>query len=417
LKGEVSNRIFSAILVSLLLIGILTLAFNIQPVKAQPTTITVPDDYPTIQGAINAANDGDTVLVYSGTYYETVITTKRLTLKGIDYPIVDAQRQSSPITITVANCVVDGFKVTQGLKSDGEGGITVVYYSGGGNVIKNNIAYNNTIGIYVQKTADNSIVNNTAYFNDYAGIECWVEQNDYLANNTIFPNGYEGILLSSASHMTVEGNLVYSNAPEAGIMLDGCDDSLVSRNIIFENNFGIDIDYSGSGNVIIENNVTANYWGVRWYSRIGKNLFYHNNFINNTYQAYYYDVPTGPSARNTWDDGYPSGGNYCSDYNGTDLYSGPNQNETGSDGIGDTPYVIDANNLDNYPLMSPWISIVGDVNGDGKVNLEDLVTLAMAYGSKVGDTNWNSNADIDGNGIVGLSDLVILAQHYGQHYP
>jgi hypothetical protein len=57
---------------------------------------------------------------------------------------------------------------------------------------------------------------------------------------------------------------------------------------------------------------------------------------------------------NVWDNGYPSGGNYWSDYNGTDLLLGSGQNETGSDGIGDTPYVIDANNRDNYPLMKPY---------------------------------------------------------------
>jgi len=63
------------------------------------------------------------------------------------------------------------------------------------------------------------------------------------------------------------------------------------------------------------------------------------------------------------------------------------------------------------------VTIPGDLNGDGKVSLADLVTLALAYGSKPGDLNWNPNADIIGNGIIGLSDLVILAQHYGQHYP
>jgi hypothetical protein len=59
------------------------------------------------------------------------------------------------------------------------------------------------------------------------------------------------------------------------------------------------------------------------------------------------------------DNGYPSGGNYWSDYNGTDMYHGPYQNQTGSDGIGDTPYVIDANNTDNYPLMGSFSSFDG----------------------------------------------------------
>jgi len=63
------------------------------------------------------------------------------------------------------------------------------------------------------------------------------------------------------------------------------------------------------------------------------------------------------------------------------------------------------------------LTIPGDINGDFKVNLQDLVILASAYGSKPGDINWNPNADITGNNAVGLADLVILAQHYGQHYP
>lgn len=55
------------------------------------------------------------------------------------------------------------------------------------------------------------------------------------------------------------------------------------------------------------------------------------------------------------DDGYPSGGNYWSDYSGVDEKSGPNQDLSGSDGIGDTPYVIDENNTDHYPLINFYV--------------------------------------------------------------
>ena len=61
---------------------------------------------------------------------------------------------------------------------------------------------------------------------------------------------------------------------------------------------------------------------------------------------------------------------------------------------------------------------MGDLNGDGKVNLADLVLFADAYGSKPGDLNWNPLADIaPPYGNIGLTDLVTLAMHYGQHYP
>ena len=54
-----------------------------------------------------------------------------------------------------------------------------------------------------------------------------------------------------------------------------------------------------------------------------------------------------------WDDNYPSGGNYWSNYTGVDVKNGFYQNETDSDGIGDIPHIIDADNTDNYPLMAP----------------------------------------------------------------
>ena len=79
------------------------------------------------------------------------------------------------------------------------------------------------------------------------------------------------------------------------------------------------------------------------------------------------------------------------------------------------------NNTFNYGKVP--VTIPGDIDGDFKVNLSDLVYLALAYGTTPANTHgtgqhqWNPNADIDSNGIVGLSDLVILATHYGKHYP
>jgi tungstate transport system substrate-binding protein len=73
---------------------------------------------------------------------------------------------------------------------------------------------------------------------------------------------------------------------------------------------------------------------------------------------------------------------------------------------------ISAVNQSNWPDWLNW-TIPEDVNLDGKVGLQDLVSVAKAYGSKPGDPNWNAAADINNDGTVNLADLVLIAQHYG----
>jgi hypothetical protein len=95
--------------------------------------------------------------------------------------------------------------------------------------------------------------------------------------------------------------------------------------------------------------VTNNGYGIVSVSS-SDNTIIHNSLTNNPAQAY------NEGSNNTWDESYPSGGNHWSDYNGTDTNSGPYQNETGSDGIGDSRYTIDTNNIDHYPLMGTFDS-------------------------------------------------------------
>jgi len=119
------------------------------------------------------------------------------------------------------------------------------------------------------------------------------------------------------------------------------------HNEIKSNRIGISIQ-SSNNNTIIGNSITENEYGILLTNSYSNKIF-HNNFINNIRQASC--SPTPSITSNVWDDGYPSGGNYWSDYTGNDTYSGPYQDEPGSDGIGDTSYIIDGCNMDNYPLM------------------------------------------------------------------
>jgi len=174
----------------------------------------------------------------------------------------------------------------------------------------------------------------------------------YTTNSTIenvnVSNCNYGFKLHNSNRNTIVGNVV-SNGEE-GIRLQSSGNNSIIRNTMINNTgyeyhaAGIHLIYGSSGNVINGNAMSENYCGIRFTSSNGT-IVQHNNFVNNTYQV------LGASYDNVWDDGYPSGGNYWSDYSDTDFFSGPFQNETGSDGIGDMAYTIDANNTDNYPLM------------------------------------------------------------------
>jgi hypothetical protein len=67
------------------------------------------------------------------------------------------------------------------------------------------------------------------------------------------------------------------------------------------------------------------------------------------------------------------------------------------------------------------IRIVGDINGDGKVDIEDVATAAKAFGSKPGNPRWNPDADITGNeylvpdGVVNIMDIALIAKNFGKH--
>jgi len=106
-------------------------------------------------------------------------------------------------------------------------------------------------------------------------------------------------------------------------------------------------------------------------------LIHHNNFINaqNAYDA----------CSNIWNNSYPSGGNYWGDYSGVDGYSGPGQNISGGDGIGDTPYSIPGgSNQDGYPLMQS----VGpeDIQSPIIINVETTPPICQLQGGWVNIT-------------------------------
>ena len=171
--------------------------------------------------------------------------------------------------------------------------------------------------------------------------------------NFIITDCVVGIELDNTSNVTVTNNTItqaYVNHPSilptCAIGFDGGYSNIITGNIIVNNMVGIDLDET-SNNLIVENNITNSSTDAFNVDESSNNSIYHNNFINNTGQMEDLQVGTGVPSVNIWDNGYPSGGNYWSDYQS--KY--PNASQIDSSGIGNTPYIIDENNIDHYPLI------------------------------------------------------------------
>jgi len=305
----------------LVLLAVLMLMFStglVIIVSGSTTHHVYPGD--SIQEAINSAQPGDMIVVHSGTYYEHVVVNKTVVLIGEDKhdTIVDGNFTGTGIHITVNNVTISGFTI----QNSGEelwvpGGIFVDHSSG--NNVSNNIITNNGVGMFLQDSNNNTISGNNVSSNKHSGIGIERSYNNTLIGNTVFSNNYRGIVLwGKGGYNTLIGNNVSSNNAE-----------------------GIHLARQCSHNTVVGNTISDNLYGIH-VSDSSNNMIFHNNFINNRNQAFVHYL-----SANVWDDSYPSGGNYWSDYTGSD---------TNGDGIGDTPYVIqeEENNQDNYPLMSSW---------------------------------------------------------------
>jgi parallel beta-helix repeat protein len=301
--------IFFGFLLSFTLIG---LTF---PAKATGTA-KVSQDFLTIQQAIDACPPGGTVSVPSGTYHENITVWKPLTVKGEDRDttIIEQTGAFAVCRITSGNVVISGFTIRGG-----------------------------SIGIWIDSSGQNTVIDSNVITNNDDGIWVTSSNGSLIGNNIITENLFMGLYIDNSNSTISNSNTINSNT--YGIYTENSRDSSILGNTISQN-YGDGFHAINSNNNVLFNNLISNNTGGIYLESSGNNLIYQNNLIFNDNQAWA-DITTA----NSWDNGYPSGGNCWSNYTGNDIYSGPYQNETGSDGIGDVPYVIGANNQDRYPLM------------------------------------------------------------------
>jgi parallel beta-helix repeat protein len=262
-----------------------------------------------------------------------------------------------------SDCELDGNNVT----SNTQYGLNVVYQIN--NVtIENNTITSNADGIYLYNASSCTLSGNSIASSSQYGLDINCSSNLILRNNHVNSSKYNfGVVGNDLSHYVhdidqsneVNGKEIVYLINLTGGVVDGAifpnlgylgivnSSNVHIRNVELRDNIQGMLFAATNYSFAVKSNITNNLYGFHLWSSYNNTVFY-NNFINNSQQAY------APVSVNVWDNGYPSGGNYWSDYAGMDQYSGPYQNETNSDGIGDTPYVIDAENMDDYPLMSPY---------------------------------------------------------------
>jgi parallel beta-helix repeat protein len=277
-----------------------------------------PENYTSIQDAIDNANTGDTVFVYSGTYYEHVgISNNGITILG-EYSlntIIEVTTGESAITILNTNNI----SISE---------LTVKCNDLGTD--KECFCIVNCTSVTVKKC----LIDGLGSAND--GIGAWDSEFLVVDNNTIYNTDFQGI------------------------RWENVDNSIITNNVLEQIDVNaIQLVGSSNNNRIYQNEIK----NVGWYCiRLGRistgahNMFFHNNFLGATCSD-----ETGNI--NYWNDSYPSGGNYWDDYTGKD---------NNSDGIGDTSYNL-AGNQDRYPLVHPYDSITNLVTGEVFLTIQDAI--------------------------------------------
>ena len=241
--------------------------------------------------------------------------------------------------VVLSNC--DNIKV-QDLNANG-----LSMYSTTNSLITRNTFSGGQFGIQMFESSNNTIRVNSLVCNEF-GLQLDDCHNNEVVANNISSNSYYGLFLTSSHYNNIKQNHIVDNGFGRGPNVGSFPGEHYTGDY-----FGVKLLYS-SNNHFIENNVAENSgWGIRILGNQHDNILYHNNFIDNgagnslqvsMLPPSQYAAVADPS---TWDNG--ASGNYWSDYQ--TRY--PNASEISDTGIGDTPFYINDNNIDHYPLMEP----------------------------------------------------------------
>lgn len=312
-------------------------------------------DFTTIQAALDATMDGDTIEVAAGTYSENLTVTGAVNLVSLAGPEVTTIQPMdtgiATVEINSTGATIAGFKVVPG-----------------------------TYAFRLYQATENTLSDNiiTGTGRGY-GMLFWQAMNNQLIGNE-FRSLYFGVFISNYSHDNLfEGGLIddcifgfYSSVGDRGV-IHGMD--------ITNNDYGLRIE-SSNDMLVTETNFVGNTTGVNITNRGAPNRLYNNNFVNNSQHA---------NAQVTaWAVDYVTGGNYWDDWTSPDV---------NGDGVVDSPRTIGLG-VDPYPLTAPggWPTPSPVLHVHNVTSGDSYPTIALALEEAIA----GDEIEVDANATTGM---------------
>ncbi|MFZ7116450.1 MAG: nitrous oxide reductase family maturation protein NosD [Bacteroidota bacterium] len=242
-----------------------------------------------IQDAIGLAENGDTILVDHGTYFEkNLIIDKAVVLLGINFPVIDGEGKDEIVSIKSGNVTLNGFKIQHSGYATLDDPAGVKIYDSNNITIENNIIDDTFFGIYAQYAKNCIIKNNrlTAYGKEEQeignGIHCWKSDSMQIIGNKITGHR-DGIYFEFVTNSIILRNKSYSNKRYGLHFMFSHNDAYIC-NIFSGNGAGVAVMYTHG--VKMYNNIFEDNWGDAAYGLLLKDIsdsyIEGNTFIKNT---------------------------------------------------------------------------------------------------------------------------------------